>query len=291
MNLLLKMKRIKDLSPSERQVVNFIMNDPARAANMGIVEIAQKTYTSTSTVMRVSKKLDMESFIDFRLQLAADMNEYLESSVVFKSQAPIERHDSLDAIVDKVCSNNARAVLDTKKLNDLSTMQKVVDMMSTAKQFDFFGNGVSNLICQDALMKALRLGVQATAYSYYAEMAILSKTCDASHLAFLISYTGWTNDTLDIAVKLKQAGIPSVSITSHTDNPLLELCSVNLFVDSYESVYRVGGMSSRISTLNVLDVLFAAYINANCDTLTDTINKTFVKETFSRRWNESGDKF
>ena len=43
MNLLLRMKRIQDLSPSERQIVNYILNDPENVAVMGIVELAHKT--------------------------------------------------------------------------------------------------------------------------------------------------------------------------------------------------------------------------------------------------------
>ncbi len=287
MNLLMKMKRIKDLSPSERQVVNFILNNPSEAANMGVVEIAQRTYTSTSTVMRVSKKLDMDSFIDFRIQLAADINEYLESSVMYTAQTQIEKNDSLESIIDKVSSNNARAAIDAKNLNDTAVIQKVITMMGDAKQLDFYGTGVSNLIAKDALMKALRLGLRATAYSYYSEMAIISKTSTKEHLAFFISYTGQTADTLSIAKNIQQLGVPSISITSMTDNPLIELCSVNLFVDSFESVYRVGGMSSRISTLNILDILFTAYINSNYKEFNDIISKTFVPETFSNNFRDT----
>lgn len=287
MNLLMKMKRIKDLSPSERQVVNFILNNPGEAANMGVVEIAQRTYTSTSTVMRVSKKLDMDSFIDFRIQLAADINEYLESSVMYTAQTPIEKDDSLESIIEKVSSNNARAALDAKNLNEISVIRKVVKMMEKAKQIDFYGTGVSNLIAQDAFMKALRLGIRATAYSYYSEMAILSKVSSPDHLAFFLSYTGQTADTLSIARNIQKAGVPSVSITSMTDNPLIELCTVNLFVDSFESVYRVGGMSSRISTLNLLDILFTAFINSNYQKFNDIIAKTFVQETFDNNFRDS----
>ncbi len=81
--------------------------------------------------------------------------------------------------------------------------------------------------------------------------------------------------------------MPSVSITSMTDNPLIELCTVNLFVDSFESVYRVGGMSSRISTLNLLDILFTAFINSNYQKFNDIIAKTFVQETFDNNFRDS----
>ena len=231
MNILLKMKQIKDLSPSERQVVDFILGDPESAANMGIVEIAKKTYTSTGTVMRVSKKLGVEGFIEFRMQLASDVSDYVETALMYKKQEVLDPSDTMADIVDKVTGNNVRAVLDVRRFNTLETFEKVVRMMGTATQIDFYGSGVSNLICHDAMIKALRMGVPSTAFSYYSEMAMLARTCPPSHLAIVLSYTGQTEDTLRVAADLKQNKIPTVSITSHTDNALLELCGVNLFVD------------------------------------------------------------
>lgn len=183
MNILLKMKRIKDLSPSERQVVSFILEGPARAVEMGIADLARESFTSTSTVMRVTRKLGLDGFSSFRHQLTSDLNEYLETTALFRPQEPIEPQDTLSDIVDKVTSNNVRAVLDVRSFNDLEIFQQVVDMMSAASQLDFYGSGVSNLICHDAMIKALRLGVPATAYSFYCEQAMLSRTSPKDHLA------------------------------------------------------------------------------------------------------------
>ncbi len=280
MNLLLRMKRIQDLSPSERQIVNYILNDPENVAVMGIVELAHKTYTSTGTVMRVAKKLGMDSFTDFRLQLAADLRDYLDSAMLFQNGAPIGQHDSMEEIIAKVTSSNVRAVVDVKRLNPVSSFQRVVEMMCGAKQWDFYGSGMSNLICHDAMLKALRLGIPCTAYAYYSEMAMLAKTCDATHLAIVISYTGQTEDTLRVARILRDNKIPSVSVTSHSDNALLELCDINLYVDSEETVFRVGGMSSRLSELHVLDILFSAFMNEKREQLQPVIDKTFLQETF-----------
>lgn len=283
MNIYISMKMIKDLPPSERQVVNFILENPQDVTGMGIVELSQKAYTSTGSVMRVCKKLNIESFRDFRLMLAADLSDYLQSTMVYKNHDPIERQDSLEKIFDKVSSSNARSIMDFKQLNATDTVQRVVDLMCKAESVDFYGSGLSNLICMDAQMKAMRLGIPSTAYSYYAQMAIHARTSDVGHMAFLISYTGQTTEILNIAQVLRGAGVPTVSITGNTDNTLLELCQINLFVDSFESVFRIGGMSSRISTLNVLDILYSAYINANYDSLQEVIKKTFIADIFAQR--------
>ena len=279
MSIFLKMKQIKDLSHSERTIVNFILKDPQRASNMGIVEIAEETFTSSSTVMRVTRKLGLDSFTDLRLQLAKSIRD-IDTTALFKYQDPIDVGDSMSDILEKVTSSNVRAVLEVKKYNDVATFEKVIEMMSKAHQIDFYGSGVSNLICHDAMVKALRMGIPSTAYSFYSEMAMHALMSSRDNLAIILSYTGQTEDTLRVAKYLQENSIPSVSITSHTDNALLELCNINLFVDSYESAFRIGGMSSRLSSQHLLDVLFYGFMIKNYDKLRKAIDKTFLRETF-----------
>lgn len=278
MNLLLEMREVKDLTPSERQVVNYILGNPEEAVGIGISELAQRTYTSTSTVMRLCKRLGIDSFVNFRQKLVLDLDIYKRTSFLSRSQEPIEKHDSIEDIFEKVSSYNAKSIIDFKELNKVSIVKSVIDLMEKAECFDFYGVGASNLVAQDARLKAMRLGIFATAYDHFGEMIIASKISDKKRLAFMISYTGETIDILKAAKILGAKGVPTVSITSNTDNSLSNLCDYNLFVSSTESVFRMGATSSRIGTLNVIDILFTAYANANYERSIEILKKTYVDE-------------
>ena len=71
-------------------------------------------------------------------------------------------------------------------------------------------------------------------------------------------------------------GITSVSLTSFGDNRLASLCTHNLYVQASESWDRLGGMSSRISTLNLVDVLFTALMNTDYKKYADIMNHTNI---------------
>lgn len=49
-NILIQMAEIEDLSPSERHVVDYILEHYQEVCSMGIVELGEKTFTSTTTV-------------------------------------------------------------------------------------------------------------------------------------------------------------------------------------------------------------------------------------------------
>lgn len=278
MNLLLEMREVKDLTPSERQVVNYILENPEEAAGTGISELAQKTYTSTSTVMRLCKRLGMDSYIGFRQKLVQDLDVYRRTAILARAKEPIEKHDSIGDIFEKVSSYNAKAIIDFKELNKISVVEDIINLMEKAECFDFYGVGASKLVAQDAKLKAMRLGVFATAYDHYGEMMVASKISNKKRLAFMISYTGETINVLKAAKILAANGVSTVSITSNTDNSLRNLCDYNLLVSSTESVFRMGATSSRIASLNVIDVLFTAYANMNYERSIEMLKKTHVAE-------------
>lgn len=165
---------------------------------MGIVELGEKTFTSTTTVKRFCRKLGVDSYTDFRMLLSAAQDNYAHRSNMNEAQAPISRYDSVTEILEKVSQQNAQAN---------------------------------------------------------------TEGC----LAFLISYTGETEDIIEVAQTLRRLHVTTVALTSSTSNSLASQCDYKLRVDSSESWDRLGGMSSRISTLSIIDALFTALLNTNYD--------------------------
>ena len=276
MSLLVQMRQIKDLSPSERHIVDYIFENLNNIFNIGIVELSERTFTSTATVKRLCKKLGVDSYIDFRLQLSAELSDYNKNSILESAQKPVDRYDSTDDIIKKVSSQNAKSIIDTMNLNSSETLDSVIVEMSRASRIDFYGVGPSNVVAEDAQIKCMRLGIPSAAFKDRVSMLMNAKAFTQGTLAFLISYTGLTEEILDVASELVRASIPTVSLTSVSKNELSEKCRYNLFVDASESWNRLGGMSSRISTLSMIDILFTALINANYEKHTLSMNRTNV---------------
>jgi len=276
MNLLIKMRNIKDLSPSERHVVDFIFDNLDEVVNIGIVELSSKAFTSTSTIKRLCKKLGIDSYIDFRLQLSMDLKSYLKESILKGANIPIKKHDSVKEIISKVSNFNAKSIIDSRDINDAKLVEEVVELMKQASKIDFYGVGPSNLVAKDAALKCLRLGVESTAYDNELEMFINAKGAKPGSIAFLISYTGETETVLKIAQELLVKNVPTISLTGLSDNSLIKLTKINLFVDASEPADRLGAMYSRTSTLNVIDILFTAFINTDYETYMKKAMETYM---------------
>ncbi len=276
MTLLMQMRQIKDLSPSERHIVDYIFEHVTDISNMGIVELGDRTFTSPTTVKRLCRRLGIDSYTDFRIKLSSELSDYSRLNILQGAQNPVGRYDSIGHILTKVSNQNAQSILMTCGLNDSYTIQKIVQEMSTAKRIDFYGMGPSHVVAVDAQIKCMRMCISSSAPGDNVSMLVNARAYTKNTLSFLISYTGKTDGIIAVAEVLQLEGVPTVSLTSCEDNPLLKLCKYNLFVDASESWNRLGGMSSRISTLNMVDILFTALINTDYDSYEACLNKTYV---------------
>lgn len=275
-NILLKMAEIKDLSPSERHVVNYILKNYQDVCNMGIVELGEKSFTSTTTVKRLCKKLGIDSYTNFRMLLSAAQDSYMRQDKLQDDRAPVSRYDSVTEVLKKVSQQNATSILDTSRVINTDTFEKVVRLMAEAKRIDFYGVGPSHIVAEDASLKCLRLKISSTSFYDRVSMLMRAKNSDEDGLAFLITYTGETDDIVEVAQELHRHQVPTVALTSSTRNTVARLCQYTLCVDASESWDRLGGMSSRISTLSVVDALFTALLNTDYDKYIHCMVETYV---------------
>lgn len=274
--LLTTMRQVKDLSPSERHVVDFIFENLQDVSNMGIVELGERSFTSTTTVKRMCRKLGIDSYTDFRLQLSAEIASYDRMNILKGAQTPVGQYDTTGDIIAKVSDQNAKSIIETSTLNNPETISEVIQLMANAQRIDFYGVGPSNVVAKDACIKCLRLGIPSSAIEDSISMRINVRAYRQGALAFLISYTGETDSIIEVAKELNAMGVTSVSMTSFGDNRLASLCDYNLYVQASESWDRLGGMSSRISTLYLVDVLFTALMNIDYQKYTEIMNHTNI---------------
>lgn len=90
-----------------------------------------------------------------------------------------------------------------------------------------------------------------------------ARNTTAEDVGLFISYSGQTVEMLECARNLKENGAKMMLITRFATSELSELSDYNLYVAAHESLFRNGAMSSRISQLNMIDILYTAFANAD----------------------------
>lgn len=152
--------------------------------------------------------------------------------------------------------------------------------MESARSIALFGIGASLLVAHDLQLKLLRLDMPAMLSDDLHTQLLCARNLGKDDLAIVVSYSGMTEDILRCARIARGNGATIISITRGSfESPLLALSDVVLGVAATEFVVRSGAMSSRIAQLNVVDVLFTAYVSSNYEKSMERLSKNWIKRS------------
>lgn len=271
MDIVLRIKEeYRKLTKSEKKVADYFIENYKDAINESTQSIAVATDTSPATVIRFVKTLKFDGLQQLKLAIAADMD----------SQKPnitdeiIHQKDGLSEIVEKNKRNLINSIERLYALMDLELIEKSVDAIDSAKKVYLFGVGASGIVCYDINYKLSRIGKNVVFNNDIHLQLVNLNFITKEDACVCVSYSGNTKETVLVAEIAKKAGAKTVGICCYGRNELSKICDITLRVPHDERELRLGAISSRNTTLTLLDTIYLAITHRHYPDVLDDIEST-----------------
>ncbi len=262
------------VSSAEGAIVDYLLKYPENAVNFSIHELAEKTFSSPSTIIRMCRRVGFDGYKEFRRAITCELA--VRKQTENEEKREISRSDSMQEIVDKITYKNIISLEDTKNLLDIETLEKCVELICKSKTICLFGIGSSLCVARDAYLKFLRLSKPCTINDDWHSQLLQARNMTKEDVGLVVSYSGQTVEVLECMKAMRENDVPIISITRYSPSPVSELSTYNIYVAANESTFRSGAMSSRISQLNVVDILYTAFANSEYEYCLERLSKTHI---------------
>lgn len=274
-NVLLRLREVHaSLSSTEQQIAGFILDNPEATADLTVRELADRTFSSPSSVLRVCRAVGFLGYKDMRHALIQEL-----AALGDRGSHPEEEvtpEDSVQDIIDKVTHKNVQSLLDTQRLLDPEVVEDCVRLLSGARMIMLFGIGASLLAAKDAYLKFLRLDKPCVVNEDSHSQLLQARNATAQDVGIVFSYSGQTMEMIQCIKEMKAGGAPVIAVTRYYPSEVAQLADHVLYVAANESLFRNGAMSSRLSQLNVMDILYTAYASRNHEDTMRRLAKTHI---------------
>ena len=102
MSLIDNLSNEKLFTKSEIEVINFIKENPNLVLNMTIGELANQTFSSNTTIIRICKKLGFNGFRDFKIEYLRNIEslKYLNNETDFT--LPFQENEPTWQIINSI---------------------------------------------------------------------------------------------------------------------------------------------------------------------------------------------
>ncbi len=269
--------RIRSLLPglarAEQRVAKVVLDNPSTVARRSITEVADAAGTSETTVTRFCKAIGVGGYPELRIALAADTAR-TEMRADRDLGGEIAPDDELATVVGKVTFADARAVEETAAQVDIETLQSVVNAIASAGRVDVYGVGASAFVAADLQSKLHRIGRISFAWADTHIMLTSAAVLGPGDVAFGISHTGATTDTVEALRTAREHGATTVALTNYPTSPITDVADLVLTTAARETTFRSGAMASRIAQLTVVDCLFIGVAQRHLDKAMKALDDT-----------------
>ena len=276
MSVLIKLREHKSLSNSESEVRDYILKNSKSVITMSTQELASKSFTSPATVIRLCQRLGLKGFSELKIMIASELKSFENMNLKILDSTTFKKDDDIDAIINKVTEVTLKSIEETSLLIDKTLLKKAASKIIEADILDFYGTGASNTIAFDASYKFMRIGKSISCLSLTDRQRVQAINSNSKHFAFIVSYSGETEEMLEIARILQSNNVPTLAITSSSENTMMHLVDYPFCVSSRESNLRNGAIVSRTSTLYMLDLIYITCTQLDYDNSINTLKKTLT---------------
>lgn len=264
------------LSKKEQRIADYMLKQPELIIHHTINQVADDLDVAESTVFRFCQRVGFKGYQALKIALASDIVAPLQDI-----HEDITPDDTPLQIAEKIFTTNVKTLESTRQILNEESFERTTELLLSARRIEFFGSGGSAVIALDAYHKFVRSGLLVTA-NLESHMQLMSASqLTTDDVAVLISHSGASKETLDVAHVCRDRGVPIVAITNYAKSPLSKLADVALYTVSQETEFRSEALASRIAELGLIDALFTVVMMRRGEEGRESLQK--MREAISLR--------
>jgi DNA-binding MurR/RpiR family transcriptional regulator len=240
------------LTQSHRRLADYVLARPLQVATLPIDELAATLGVSVATANRFARALEFDGYPQFRAALVLGFETALAPVEKLRSQLeqPARAAEVFAAALTEIRGN----IEATRKTLDDQSCEQAVQAILGAKDICIIGLGSSSW-----LGGLLRRSLDP----YCANVELLASVEGSSHAArrvarmgggdllIAIAYPRYVNDTVVLAQRARDAGVPVLALTDRVTSPLAPLATVSLYAQT-ESQYFANSEASALALIEAL---------------------------------------
>lgn len=247
-----------NFSSNEKIIANYILKHLDEVTSMSIQELAKKTYTSTSSIMRLCTRLNISGFKELKLNLLQEGNEVENNNTPLDPNFPFSLDSSTAQIASSINNLTVQSLNEAQNLLSISDLNKAASILYNANHIGLFGLGDAHVAGLSFQMKMMQIGINCVTTSIPGEQNLQCGALKKGDAAILISYSGAMSPTIFCAKELKKNKVSTIGICSDPNSSLAKLCDITLILPGKEErMHRIGAFFSQACMDYCLNVLYS----------------------------------
>jgi DNA-binding MurR/RpiR family transcriptional regulator len=246
------------MSVAQRSLAELVLTDPAAAARMTILDLAERCGVSTGTITRFCRTLGIDGYASLRIALASEGGPVGRGTWAASIGSDVTEGDDIQQVADVISTNIGHVVREAISNLDLADVERAAGLLAAARRVEVYGIGGSAATASEFQQRLFRIGVPAwthlDAHVALTGVALMGR----GDVVVAISHSGRTREACDLVAEARSRGAMTIAITNDPESPVAQLAELVLATVVREVGLRTETIMGRHAQLAVLDLLYVA---------------------------------
>lgn len=225
---------IRDLSPIQLSIYNYLLDNKEKVAYMKIREFAHESHVSTTSILKFCQKLGFYSYTEFRMAFRQYLQEDKKQSLL---------------------TNDTSEIIDFLKRSDSvefnQQINEITKSILEAKQTIFIGSGNSGVMAKYGARFLSSIG-ELTLYIDDPHYPIKGNLFSDS-VVIICSVSGESNDIITHINSFKSKNCTIISITNNQSSTISKMSDINLSYYISQNKNDRYDITSQIPVISIIE--------------------------------------
>lgn len=242
-------QNLEKLSYNENLIANYLLANRASISSMTSYEIAKNAQVAQTSVIRFAKKIGYASFKDLQIDLLMDEENENDSGHINPKENSVETIGKLQ----KAYESTLKEVL---RFNAIENLETIVNVIYNAEKILCFGAETSTVIAKLFSDHIQEIGKESLCSVTNFDCIGYLRNMKKTDVLFLVSASGETQDTIQIARAAERYGIKIVALTGSHESTLKSIADYSLISSDYKVYTNMLNITNRCSQMFLVETLF-----------------------------------
>lgn len=236
--------KIETLTKNELKIYNYILDNMEMMHNKTVRAIAKECYVSTSTILRLVKKIGFEGYNEMIIIIKYTLNTKVTSKTTITEKKVQYKEEYAKNIIESIRVIDDKQLLEaTSKINSADKLyifsRSLMKSYSSYIEFLFQISGVETHFASGSYLR-----------EFY------SSKIKPNDFIIVIDYHGEDKELVNVISKAKYNNCNNIlTITQANNNVMQNLSSYNFYYFSDETVKNGFDITSNVSVMAILEIL------------------------------------
>jgi Transcriptional regulators len=247
-----------NLTPTENQLAQYILQNKEQIEKLSIQNLSEKTFVSKSAIHRFCKKIGVDGFNGLKVRMVQDIVEESKGENQIDVNFPFASNDSQGVIAQKLLKLYEASIKDTYNSINVEELNKSAVLLHNAGIIDIYTHAHNINVAENFQDKMRSIGRMVNCPKSFYEQRCTATASKRNHVAIILSYSGRATFLPPIVDILHKKGTEIIWIGRVGTSVAPNYIKHHLYISDRENLRnRISQFSSHIAMQYMLDVIFS----------------------------------